>query len=290
MKSIKNIFSTLLSFTKDERWAVIILGVATLIIISIRIANKSSLGRIIQVKKDYPTDTVIQATEDTLFQFDPNIVSTHDLQRLGFSEKQAKAIDNYRQAGAKFRTAADFGKSFVVSDSMLQRLAPYMQFPKENTQTKQTQNKNQKSDINKTDSVALCAVKGIGPILSSRILKYRNSLGGFVSIEQISEVYGITDKVIEQLNKNFFADSAEIQKIDINFAPEKILRQHPYLSNHIADRVLKIRESKGGWNNITEMKNDETLLPDEARLLSPYVVFRKKNCDTNPKSAPSKQI
>ena len=72
------------------------------------------------------------------FSFNPNTVSVEDLQRLGFSEKQALSIDNYRLKGGRFRRKEDFAKSYVVADSVYDRLEPYIVIPK--------------LDINKADS------------------------------------------------------------------------------------------------------------------------------------------
>ena len=140
-----------------------------------------------------------------------------------------------------------------------------------------------KSDLNRADSASLCAIYGIGKTLSHRILEYRQRLGGFVNFDQLHEIYGLNNYVIDEIKKKFFIDSAEIQKIDINFASGKILSKHPYMDYHTVGRVLKFREMKGGWDNIAEMKKDEILLPDEARKLEPYLVFRHENCDSNRK-------
>ena len=63
------------------------------------------------------------------FRFDPNTVSVEDLQRLGFSPKQAASIDNYRSKGGRFRRKEDFAKSYVVADSVYRRLEAYIDIP-----------------------------------------------------------------------------------------------------------------------------------------------------------------
>ncbi len=284
MRPLKEIFGALFRFTRDERLAVAVLAAAIIGIVAIRLISRQSLGSRVEVRVDAPVKTAAKRP-DTLFRFDPNKVTVNELQLLGFSEKQAQAIERYRQAGAKFRTPADFGRSFVVSDSMLKRLSPYMVFESQNDslkpQTIKKKNSIEKLNLNRADSTTLCAIFGIGNVLSHRILDYRNRLGGFVSFNQLNEIYGLDSCRIDEIKKKFFIDSAEIQKIDINFASGKILKKHPYMSYHTVGRVLKIREMKGGWNNIAEMKNDETLLPDEAQKLEPYLVFRRENCDSN---------
>ena len=286
MKLLKEIFDALFKFTKDERLAIAVLAAGVVCIAVIRLVANRPLGSRVEVGIAAPVQKSAQRA-DTLFCFDPNSVSISELQLLGFSSKQAQAIDNYRRAGAKFKTPADFGHSFVVSDSMLRRLTPYMVFAPQidsvKTETIKQKNAIKKSDLNRADSASLCAIYGIGKTLSHRILEYRQRLGGFVNFDQLHEIYGLNNYAIDEIKKKFFIDSAEIQKIDINFASGKILSKHPYMDYHTVGRVLKFREMKGGWNNIAEMKKDEILLPDEARKLRPYLVFRRENCDSNQK-------
>ena len=98
------------------------------------------------------------------FRFNPNTVSLDDLMRLGFSEKQAQSILNYRAKGGRFRRPSDFAKSFVVADSVFDRLEPYIDIPR--------------IDINKADSAAFETLPGIGPYFASKMVSYRTSLGG----------------------------------------------------------------------------------------------------------------
>ena len=286
MKLLKEIFDALFKFTKDERLAIAVLAASVVCIAVIRLVANRPLGSRVEVGIAAPVQATVKRA-DTLFLFDPNSVSISELQLLGFSSKQAQAIDNYRRAGAKFKTPADFGRSFVVSDSMLRRLTPYMVFATQidslKTETIKQKNAIKKSDLNRADSASLCAIYGIDKTLSHRILEYRQRLGGFVNFDQLHEIYGLNNYAIDEIKKKFFIDSAEIQKIDINFASGKILSKHPYMDYHTVGRVLKFREMKGGWNNIAEMKKDEILLPDEARKLEPYLVFRHENCDSNRK-------
>ena len=192
-------------FTRDERLAVAVLAAAIIGIVAIRLISRQSLGSRVEVRVDAPVKTTAKRP-DTLFRFDPNKVTVNELQLLGFSEKQAQAIERYRQAGAKFRTPADFGRSFVVSDSMLKRLTPYMVFENQSdaenfSRPKQVTN-SQKTDLNSADSTTLCAIFGIGNVLSHRILDYRNRLGGFVSFNQLNEIYGLDSCRIDEIKKN----------------------------------------------------------------------------------------
>ena len=63
------------------------------------------------------------------FSFNPNTATVEELCRLGFSQKQAQSIENYRAKGGRFNRKEDFAKSFVVSDSIFRRLQPYIDIP-----------------------------------------------------------------------------------------------------------------------------------------------------------------
>ena len=159
------------------------------------------------------------------FRFNPNTVSVEDLQRLGFSEKQAQAIDNYRQKGGRFRRAGDFAKSYVVADSVYKRLEPFIDIPK--------------LDINQADSTALLELPGIGPWFAGCIVSYRTALGGFSAAEQLLEI------------KNFDRERYDglIDLITLSppraypmwTAPEEDLARHPYISKPEAHSIVLYR-------------------------------------------------
>ena len=109
------------------------------------------------------------------FRFNPNAASVEDLQRLGFSRKQAQVIENYRLKGGRFARKKDFARSFVVADSVYARLEPYIDIPL--------------IDLNRADSAQLLALPGIGPYFAGKIVRYREKTGGYTSVEQLLEIY-----------------------------------------------------------------------------------------------------
>ena len=108
------------------------------------------------------------------FRFNPNTAGMEDLQRLGFSEKQAQSILNYREKGGKFRRKEDFAKSFVVADSVYRRLEPFIDIPL--------------LDINRADSAAFDALPGIGGWFAAKMVRYREEIGGYTSTEQLMDI------------------------------------------------------------------------------------------------------
>ena len=128
-------------------------------------------------------------------------------------------------------------------------------------------------EINSADSAALVAIDGIGPKSASEIIKYRNLLGGYYSVEQISELKCIMEQNFVKFLPKILCDSCKISKIDINFAGPKELERHPYVSAKALRRIIKQRQLKGGWTRIEEMTEQNILSDEEAKRLAPYLRF-----------------
>jgi DNA uptake protein ComE-like DNA-binding protein len=161
------------------------------------------------------------------FRFNPNTVSVEDLLRLGFSQKQAQAIDNYRQKGGRFHRPSDFAKSFVVADSVFARLEPYIQIPL--------------LDINRADSVALLSLPGIGPWFAGKVVEYRGKLGGFSHPEQLMEIYRFDREKYDAL-KDLITCSAP-EPYPLWTLPEADLARHPYISKEEAHGIVLYRQN-----------------------------------------------
>ena len=204
------------------------------------------------------------------------------LTRWGFSSKQAEVVVRYRDASEGIHSAEHFKRCYVVSEEMAEKIVPYMIFsPKREAITKVAlpQSKSETTapkplaDINRADSAALVAIDGIGPKSASEIIKYRKLLGGYHSVEQLSELKCITESNFEKILAKISCDSFVISKIDVNFASPKELERHPYVSAQTLRRIIKQRQLKGGWSRIEEMTEQNILSEEEAKRLAPYLRF-----------------
>ena len=160
------------------------------------------------------------------FRFNPNTVSLEDLVRLGFSEKQAQSILNYREKGGRFRRPADFAKSYVVADSVFERLEPYIDIPR--------------LDINQADSAAFESLPGIGPYFASKMVSYRTSLGGYSCPEQLMDIYHFDQEKYDGLKDLITCSKPE--PYPLWTLPEADLARHPYLSRAEAHAVVLYRD------------------------------------------------
>ncbi len=128
-------------------------------------------------------------------------------------------------------------------------------------------------NINTCDSASLEALRGIGPVLSARIVKYRNLLGGYSSIEQLREVYGLSDDTFKLIAPKIFADSTEVRKIKINSADYKGLIRLPYFDRYEVATILKYRELKGRIKNIDDLIDNKIITTEKAVKIKPYLEF-----------------
>jgi DNA uptake protein ComE-like DNA-binding protein len=128
-------------------------------------------------------------------------------------------------------------------------------------------------NLNSCDSASLEALPGIGPVLSARIIKYRNLLGGYVRAEQLKEVYGLTEETFEMISQRIFADSLAVKKIRINEADFKVLIRHPYFKKNEVSAILKYREFKGKIDGIGEMTENNLITAETARKIGAYLDF-----------------
>ncbi len=232
-------------------------------------------------KYSYNKNREIRAV--SLFNFNPNNLPEMQWRELGLSPKQIQIIYNFEAKGGKFYKKEDLKKIYSISASKYQELEPYIVIPeKENsfkkfetyTKTKYAEKPNRPViDINTADSIALTDISGIGPAFASRIIKYRNRLGGFVNISQLKEVYGIDSLKYEQIKPQITLSNTAIKKININIADFNTLKSFPYLSYKQMNAIINYRKQHGIYRSINDLKNIVILNDQILSKIEPYLQF-----------------
>jgi DNA uptake protein ComE-like DNA-binding protein len=159
----------------------------------------------------------------------------------------------------------------ITIDSVRQPIIS--QTAKEQKQSKTVYSKRKLLNLNSCDSASLEALPGIGPVLSARIIKYRNLLGGYVSADQLKEVYGLPEETFGMISSRVFADSVSVRKIRINEADYKELIRHPYFQKNEVSAILKYRELKGKITDITVMTANNLISHETAMKIRAYLDF-----------------
>ncbi len=208
--------------------------------------------------RTWPSDAKKPGRTYESFAFDPNTVSVADLQRLGLSERQAESIENYRSKGGRFRSKEDFRKMYVVSDTLFARLEAYIDIPK--------------LELNRADSAALVALRGIGPYYARKILDYRERLGGFVDAAQLLEIDGLDADRLAGFSEDVTVDAKKIRKIDLWHASDTVLARHPYIGAKGARSVLRYRQlyDSARWT-LPDLAKERALPPENIEKLKKYI-------------------
>lgn len=214
------------------------------------------------------------------FEFDPNKITETGWVKLGFSQKQAQSIEKLKAKGFVFYSPEDLKKVYVIGEENYQRLAPYIKidgshFPKRAFEKPALPRVNQTQkyivDINSADSSIFERQRGIGPSLAGRIIKYRNRLGGFVSPEQIKEVWNFPDSTYQQLKDQFIVNTVNLSKVNINTADFKTMGTHPYINYRYAKVIVAYRQQHGNFTSLTDLKKTGVISDSLYTKLEPYV-------------------
>lgn len=221
-------------------------------------------------------------SEPEYFFFDPNTTTVEEFVRLGFSQKQAEAIERYRNRGAVFKEKEEFAKVFVVSEDMFKQLEPWILISETDpiANVSQTQSEEKIAqfviiELNSCDTSALKKLKGIGNILSQKIVNEREKLGGYYSIEQLLNINGIDNELFEQIAPHLTVDATNIKKMDLNKATFKQLLQHPYFEYHIVKNIFNYKDKNGNFQTVEQLKEVPLMYEDLFQKIRPYLIVKQ---------------
>ena len=208
-----------------------------------------------------------------LVPFSLDTVSASYLELLGFTPKQAELVVRYREIIGGYPSFEKFAECYAVDSTMAERLRPYILFKELSTTSPKQPELEFPVEINSADVATLVRINGIGEKSAQQIVRYRELLGGYHSVEQISELQVVTTENFQRILPQIWCDNSKIKKININFAAQNELETHPYLSSRMLKRIINKRLLKGGWSTIEEMIEDNIFSADEAARIAPYLQF-----------------
>jgi len=236
--------------------------------------------------EDYPANhqPYEKNNEGLIFIFDPNTLSEQGWKKLGIRGRTIQTIQKYISKGGRFMKPEDLGKMYGLPKDQYERLLPFVRI-KEQAQEKgndkaytkpQTDSKTSNRvlaiiDINEADTSMLIELPGIGSKLSNRIINFRDKLGGFYSVAQVKEIYGLPDSTYQKIKLLLQCDPSRIQKININTAEAATLKNHPYINWNIANAIVNYRQQHGDFKSTEDLLKIVILSPEILEKINPYV-------------------
>ncbi|HKG69351.1 MAG TPA: helix-hairpin-helix domain-containing protein [Segetibacter sp.] len=223
------------------------------------------------------------------FDFDPNTLDANGWKRLGVREKTVNTIQNFLAKGYKFRQPQDIKKIFGLRREEAARLIPYIHISQKAssvnapfanrgnaayTGSSSTAIKITKIiDINTADTTAFISLPGIGNKLAARIINFREKLGGFSSVNQLGETYGVPDSTFQRIKPRLQCSNPNLKKININTADISTLRAHPYLRWNIAKAIINYRQQHGNFASVNDIRKIDIITDELFNKISPYLVI-----------------
>ena len=304
-RKIKSFLFNFFHFNKQERNGVFVLCLIIAVLFGVRLLMPYFLNHqndvqliTISVKpevgsqekeeiENYPdkdtTQGNFQSYSAERFVFNPNTISQEEAMTLGFSKKLSTTLINFRNKGGKFYKSEDLRKLYGVSDKLFNELEPYILIPNDRKEFKRdtvypskTSEKKQNikplTELNTADSLSIVYLRGIGPGFTKRIIKYRTLLGGFHSLNQLKEIYGMTDSLYQTLTSQIQLNSAAITTIPINTVDVNTLRKHPYFNFQGAQAVINYR-TKHGKLTESDIKTMGLFTDEKLKQILPYLSY-----------------
>jgi DNA uptake protein ComE-like DNA-binding protein len=228
----------------------------------------------------------IENNKPVIYPFNPNYITEYRGYTLGMTNDEIDRLIVFRKQNKWVNSAKEFQNVTKISDSLLNEISPYFQFPdwvtnpRTNTQSSfQTYSNSktfeQKQDLNTATAQQLQSINGIGEALSERIVKYRNKFtGGFIADVQLMDVYGLSPEVIQKVTDQFTVKTPRaIQKININTATTSELVNIQYIDYEIAHRIIEERTLREGFKSLDELTKVKNFPIQKIEIIKLYLTL-----------------
>ncbi len=223
-----------------------------------------------------------------LFEFDPNTIDEEGWRKLGVSEKTAQTIQHFLAKGYTFKKPEDIGKIYGLKPALANRLIPYVRIKSSATAKVASDNRSTALpvekliekpvltpvDVNLADTTDFIKLPGIGSKLASRIINFRTKLGGFATVDQVAETYGLPDSTFQLIKSRLKCDPANILKINVNTCDAPQLKKNPYISWNVANAVVRYRDQHGPYLSLNDLMKIEIIDAEMFKKLSPYLAVQ----------------
>lgn len=220
------------------------------------------------------------------FAFDPNTAGGEELNLLGLPERLVRNILKYREKGGRFREPEALKKIYGMDEDTYRALEPFIEIEKEGQPVPEKAPSEHESpreyshapdpitiDINKAGEEEWRQLRGIGPGYARRILRFREKLGGFGSIGQVAETYGLPDSTFRKIRSQLRL-SPPFRLLNINTADAETLKAHPFLDWRMANAIVNYRANHGPFKSMEDLRKVKALPTETVEKLGPYLEWK----------------
>lgn len=249
--------------------------------------SQNAEGNISNYQYDRSNNYYNEKHRGELFYFNPNTLSTEGWQKLGLRDKTIQTIQNYLSKGGHFRKPEDLQRIYGLFPNEFARIAPFIKiedsnqtgiekkfveiYSFENQPAKTYSSRYTIIDINSADTSAYISLPGIGSKLAARIVNFRDKLGGFYSIDQVRETFGLPDSTFQKIKQYLKLENTSIRKMNINTATVDELKAHPYIKWNLANPIIAYRNKHGPFLKVEELKKVMAVTVEVYNKIAPYI-------------------
>ena len=208
-------------------------------------------------------------------KFNPNNYSLSDWMNLGLSEKQSVVVLKFTSRG--IYSEEDLKRIFVIPDVLFELIRDSVVYSErfQNSPNQESFKKQAKQitliNLNTADTTEFMKIYGIGAFYAKQIIRYREKLGGYLTKEQLFEVWKMTTEAYDKIKDHVFISEKDVKRININSVTIEELKVHPYLKWNQANSIVKMRIQRNGFKNIEEIKESVLIDSETYEKLFPYL-------------------
>lgn len=268
-----------ISLNKQEQRGIffLFLGILLLQLLSFLLGQGYLWGKEIEFRADTVQQQAIDSLkrlsgqEDSLirYPFNPNFITDFKGYTLGMSVAELDRLYAFRSGKHYVHSAVEFQQVTGISDSLLRQIASFFRFP-DRTRTERNAAAGPSTsrmataasgkpervvrDLNLATAEALQSVHGIGTVLSHRIVRFRDALGGFMDDGQLYDVYGLDPEVVLRTLEYFRVfEQPQLAKINLNTATAEEIARLIYITYPVAMEIVAYREQVGRIGSFNEI-------------------------------------
>ena len=215
------------------------------------------------------------------YPFNPNYITDHQAYLFSIDLETLEAIRSHRSSGKWINSISDFQNVTKWKDSKVEEIARYLKFPEwvsnsHQRKLSEAQRLEEKSampkDLNLASKEELLVVPGIGEVLATRILEWRDRLGSFSQEKQVDHVYGLSDWAKSNLLEHFYITPSEIEpRLNINNATPSDLATIPGINFEMARKIWEYQHLREGISDLEELNNIEGMTQGKLKLIALYL-------------------